>query len=419
MKRHCGAQTFFSQWVLEFALVVVLLLSHHARLSNGHPENKDNYNEEEPYSRHRRIAIRREGFRRVAIEGSSEPCFASVRRRKRQLLDVEESQLREALFSSSAKPDDARSIHQRKLQRRRLLDQHASDCIQNIRREQDQLATALLEAIPEASIVSARQKLVNVQFALIPNHVTNAQLDRILTEGATGREKASEDHEYKRNLARNPHHVVHASHDFPVVHGGMLAQQEGNDGDNSTSTTEPTTPSIFTVADYLGATQSLAEEQCLDGRGIVVAVLDSGVDYTHQVFGGDGTTEAFEAAWGSLNAETDVITPIQEAENRQKPLQRDGLFPTAVVIEGRDFLGDYVDVTNQTAVAQPDDDPIDGPEGHGTMVRTTIGRAMCGEFGIAFFQKMEISHSLYLASCMSFRWPVQLLLPLHKPSYWR
>ncbi len=86
-----------------------------------------------------------------------------------------------------------------------------------------------------------------------------------------------------------------------------------------------------------------------DGTGIRVAVLDSGVDYTHAALGGPGTVEGYEAAYSD-------------------PASRDGLFPTAKVVEGIDLVGETWPDTDLA----PDDDPIDF-EGHGTHVADIIG----------------------------------------------
>lgn len=48
---------------------------------------------------------------------------------------------------------------------------------------------------------------------------------------------------------------------------------------------------------YIGA--STVQSLGVDGKGISVAVLDSGVDYTHAAFGGAGTLAAYEAAYGT------------------------------------------------------------------------------------------------------------------------
>ncbi len=94
-----------------------------------------------------------------------------------------------------------------------------------------------------------------------------------------------------------------------------------------------------------------------DGSGVKVAVLDSGIDYTHAAFGGGGTLADYEAAWG-----TGIGDPRQTT--------RDGLFPTAKVVEGYDFVGENW----PNSPLAPDEDPID-LEGHGTHVADIIGGA--------------------------------------------
>lgn len=85
------------------------------------------------------------------------------------------------------------------------------------------------------------------------------------------------------------------------------------------------------------------------GTGIKVAVIDSGIDYTHKDFGGPGTVAAYQA-----NNPT-VIEP--------------GSFPTAKVIGGYDFVGD--DYPN--GGPRPDPDPLDpAANGHGTRIAAII-----------------------------------------------
>ena len=98
---------------------------------------------------------------------------------------------------------------------------------------------------------------------------------------------------------------------------------------------------------YIGA--SAVQDAGFTGDGISIAVLDSGIDYTHANFGGPGTLAAYNAAYGNFTS-------------------RDGLFPTAKVVEGFDFVGE----TWPFGPLAPDEDPID-LEGHGTHVADISG----------------------------------------------
>jgi subtilisin family serine protease len=110
---------------------------------------------------------------------------------------------------------------------------------------------------------------------------------------------------------------------------------------------------------YVGGTAVQASGRT--GAGVKVAVLDSGIDYTHKNLGGAGTAAAYAAAYGA--GPTDP-----------KNTTRDGLFPTAKVIGGYDFVGE--NWPNGPEVG--DDDPIDF-EGHGTHVSDIIaGRSADG-----------------------------------------
>ena len=110
---------------------------------------------------------------------------------------------------------------------------------------------------------------------------------------------------------------------------------------------------------YIGAATAQANGRT--GAGVKVAVLDSGIDYTHKNLGGAGTPEAYASAYGTATSDPKNTT-------------RDGLFPTAKVIGGYDFVGESWPNTPET----PDEDPID-LEGHGTHVADIIaGKSVDG-----------------------------------------
>jgi minor extracellular serine protease Vpr len=110
--------------------------------------------------------------------------------------------------------------------------------------------------------------------------------------------------------------------------------------------------SLAETVPYVGA--AAAQAQGKDGRGVRVAVIDSGVDYTHYNLGGAGTEAAYAAAYGA--------SPDDPANTT-----RDGLFPTAKVVDGYDFVGEAWPFDVRTE----DPDPIDF-QSHGTHVADII-----------------------------------------------
>lgn len=115
--------------------------------------------------------------------------------------------------------------------------------------------------------------------------------------------------------------------------------------------------SLEDTVPYIGA--SAAQQAGFDGRGVKVAVLDSGIDYTHRNLGGAGTRAAYEAAYGT-----------GPADSRNTSL--DGLFPTSKVVGGYDFVGEAWSGGADSPPLAPDPDPIDF-DGHGTHVADIIG----------------------------------------------
>lgn len=143
---------------------------------------------------------------------------------------------------------------------------------------------------------------------------------------------------------------------------------------------------------YIGA--SNAHALGAKGQGIRVAVIDSGIDYTHQNLGGPGTQAAYEAAWAPIPAPGAPAIPVLTSGgylviNDPATTADDGLFPSAKVIGGYDFVGEaWPNTTN--GVLEPDPDPIPAPDattngGHGTHVADIIGGTGGVAPGVKFY----------------------------------
>lgn len=96
------------------------------------------------------------------------------------------------------------------------------------------------------------------------------------------------------------------------------------------------------------------------GEGVTIAVLDTGVDYTHADFGGPGTVAAYQKAQAST----------------ELPAANSGLRDPAKFIGGWDLVGDDYnadpDAEGYQPVPKPDPNPLDcSTAGHGTHVSGT------------------------------------------------
>ena len=111
---------------------------------------------------------------------------------------------------------------------------------------------------------------------------------------------------------------------------------------------------------YLGVPQ-VWQSTGYTGKNIKVAVIDTGIDYTHANFGGPGTVEAFEKAHA---AEVDPADP--ELFGPEAPRVKGGW----------DFVGDDYDADPESdtyqPVPHPDPNPLDC-NGHGSHVAGTAG----------------------------------------------
>lgn len=129
-----------------------------------------------------------------------------------------------------------------------------------------------------------------------------------------------------KSVTRAPEHTVDLSVSVPLI-GADLVHSMGNTG--------------------------------YTGESIRVAVIDTGIDYTHAMFGTLGDPNAY-----ALN-DPDMVEP--------------GTFPTPKVIGGYDFAGTDYDASGESGslFPTPDEDPLD-EAGHGTHVASTIAGVDAG-----------------------------------------
>lgn len=97
-------------------------------------------------------------------------------------------------------------------------------------------------------------------------------------------------------------------------------------------------------------TQQLWKAYGATGKGLKIAIIDSGIDYTHATLGGSGN-------------------PLDYSSNNRTIIEPNS-FPTTKVAGGHDFAGDLYDPTN-APLPQPDRDPLDC-NGHGTAVASVV-----------------------------------------------
>jgi minor extracellular serine protease Vpr len=132
------------------------------------------------------------------------------------------------------------------------------------------------------------------------------------------------------------------------------------------------TKALSTSVPFIGAPQVWSTFG-VRGQGMRVAVVDTGIDYTHASFDGEGTPEAYDA-----NDPT-FIEP--------------GSFPTDKVIGGFDFVGENYDVLDDDTsndTPRPDFDPLD-EDGHGTHTASTVaGINVPGQVGRGVAPRAEL-----------------------------
>ena len=127
-----------------------------------------------------------------------------------------------------------------------------------------------------------------------------------------------------------------------------------------------------TSVPFIGATK-VWDKFGVRGQGMTLALVDTGIDYTHKDFGGPGTIRAY------TSNDPNFVEP--------------GTFPTKKVIGGYDFVGSNYDVLDDDTtndVPRPDFDPLDR-DGHGTHTGgTCCGIGVPGKVGPGVAPRVKI-----------------------------
>jgi subtilisin family serine protease len=110
-----------------------------------------------------------------------------------------------------------------------------------------------------------------------------------------------------------------------------------------------TNPDLANVAAYIGA--AAVRQNGYTGQGVRVAMLDTGIDYTHYNLGGSGNV-------------ADYNTALAVATGTPPP----NLFPTSKVVGGYDFVGEVW----PNGPLAPDPNPLD-LNGHGSHTADILG----------------------------------------------
>lgn len=131
----------------------------------------------------------------------------------------------------------------------------------------------------------------------------------------------------------------------------------------------PKTLDNTTSVPYLG-TGDAWQNSGVTGKGVKVAIIDTGIDYTHADFGGPGTAEAFAAAKA---VSTQPVDPNSTLFGANAPRVKGGY----------DFVGDDYDAGVAGSTPQPDANPLDC-EGHGTHVAGTAAGGGVAADGSSF-----------------------------------
>ena len=131
-------------------------------------------------------------------------------------------------------------------------------------------------------------------------------------------------------------------------------------------------PSNTVSVPFIGAPGVWGGQPSNRGQSVKIAIIDTGIDYTHANFGGPGTAAAYDAAFATSTAPAD---PSLFGDNAPK------------VKGGIDLVGDDYDGSN---IPVPDSNPLDCA-GHGSHVAGTAAGFGVNADGTTFSGKYDAS----------------------------
>ena len=198
------------------------------------------------------------------------------------------------------------------------------------------------------------------------SHVSGGRMNRAQQIAYSNKLRSEQDAVLARIIALGGREVgrVHIAYNAAIVRiDASKAEKIANlPGVSSVQRSQDFRLNLSDTVEYVGA--AAVHAAGITGKGVEIAVLDSGIDYTHRDLGGPGTVAAYVAAYGT-----------GPTDPRNTTL--DSHFPTDKVVGGYDFVGETWaggDDTDRTE----DPDPIDHA-GHGTHVADILaGRSLDG-----------------------------------------
>lgn len=206
------------------------------------------------------------------------------------------------------------------------------EALEAINQEQDKFIEKLKKLSPESRVLFRYKMILNAVAVVVPAKITEQVTTLVAVEGR-GIQKAS--------YFNRPQPLVEKN-DL----GLALEKAVGF----------PRSSVKFIGADKiygLSTTGADGNTVSINGTGMKIGIIDTGIDYTHAMFGGEGTVEAFKAV---------------------NPSATSSLFPNKKVIGGIDLVGTHYNAAARLSkdwIPTPDDNPID-EAGHGTHVAGTV-----------------------------------------------